>query len=111
MDALFGLLKVFRFGFAALARPTSPFDRARLVAFREPAAFAFRRFVRFAIVAHPSEAAQRIKDGVESISRFATAGRGSGVCPGATPEKLARSGSGARREVAGDAARKPADGF
>jgi hypothetical protein len=37
------------FGFAALPRPRRPFDRARLVAFREPAAFTFRRFVRLAM--------------------------------------------------------------
>jgi hypothetical protein len=62
----FGFLTTFFFGFSALLDAARPFGRACLVALREPADFAFRPLVRLAMAADPSEAAQRIKDGVES---------------------------------------------
>lgn len=63
--AAFGFLTVFFFGFDALPRAARRFGRARFVAFREPADLAFRRLVRSAIGADPSEVARKIKDGGE----------------------------------------------
>lgn len=60
--AVFGFGAVFFFGFAALPRIGRVFGRARLVALREPADFAFRRLVRVAMSADPSEVGRRIKN-------------------------------------------------
>ena len=71
--AAFRFVTVFFFG--ALPRTARPLGCARLAAFREPAERAFfRRLVRSAIGADPSEAIQRIKDCVERLGGSGAAG-------------------------------------